>query len=233
MGLEALGAEVRVMPTIAIAPPEDWSALDAALERLDSYDWVTFTSVNTAQAFFGRLRERGKDSLPASLRLASVGDRTAEAMAAEGHPAHLVAEVATAVGLAAAMREAEDLRGKRVLFPRGDRARETLTVLLREAGAQVEDPVVYRTLSGMDAASIEALRDLLAKDAPDWIALTSPSTWIELLAAIAPEQVPSTVRLAAIGPSTAKAIRESGYDVGCEAQEPGLPGLIEAIAQAV
>lgn len=227
-GLEALGAEVRVIPTIAIAPPEDWAGLDACLERLDAYAWVAFTSVNAVEAFFGRLASR---RLSEGIRLAAVGGRTAEAMAALGHPAHLVAEVATAEGLAATLRSRTELVGQRVLFPRGDRARETLSVLLREAGAQVEDPIAYRTLSGMAPAAVSALREALAHEAFDWIALTSPSTWSELLKAIAPERVPPGVRLAAIGPSTARAIRESGYAVGCEAREPGVPGLLEAISQ--
>jgi uroporphyrinogen-III synthase len=219
------------MPTIAIAPPEDFTALDAALDALDSFAWVAFTSVNAVEAFFARLRERGLD-MPQALRRAAVGDRTAEALVAQGHPAHLVSMVATAVGLAAALRTEADLHGKRVLFPRSERAKDTLTTLLREAGARVTDPIAYRTLPGMDAEAAEALRKALLQGEIDWIALTSPSTWIELTEAIAPDRVPETVRLAAIGPSTARAIRESGYAVGCEAKEPGLAGLLEAIAQA-
>ncbi|HEY9900587.1 MAG TPA: uroporphyrinogen-III synthase [Pantanalinema sp.] len=230
-GLEALGAEVRVMPTIAISPPGDRAPLDAALDTLDAYAWAAFTSVNAVEAFFARLRERGA-RMPSTLRVAAVGDRTAEALASQGHPAHLVPKVATAVGLAEALRAEEDLHDKRFIFPRGDRASQTLATLLREAGARVEDPVAYRTVPGMDAEEAGRLKEALRHGGIDWIALTSPSTWIELLEAIAPERVPSTVRLAAIGPSTARAIRQSGYEVGCEAREPGLAGLLEAIARA-
>lgn len=229
-GLEALGAEVMVAPTIAIAPPEDWGPLDSALDDLDAYAWAAFTSVNAVEAFFARLDRAGR-RLPSTLRVAAVGDRTAEVLAAQGQPVHLVAPVATAVGLAGAMRE-QGMSGVRILFPRGDRASRTLATLLREAGAEVVDPVVYRTVPGMGPEEAECLRAALRQEAVDWIALTSPSTWVELLEAIAPERLPSAVRLAAIGPSTARAIRQSGYEVGCEASEPGLPGLLQAIAQA-
>ena len=34
-------------PTIEVIKPDDWHALDSAIERLGSYDWITFTSAAT------------------------------------------------------------------------------------------------------------------------------------------------------------------------------------------
>ncbi|HCI79776.1 MAG TPA: HemD protein, partial [Ktedonobacter sp.] len=46
--LRTLGAIPIEFPTIRIVPPDDWTQLDAALNRLytASYDWLIFTSVN-------------------------------------------------------------------------------------------------------------------------------------------------------------------------------------------
>ena len=51
--LQRLGANSLVMPTIRIVPLADLRALDEAIGRLATYDWLVFTSVN-AVAIFGK-----------------------------------------------------------------------------------------------------------------------------------------------------------------------------------
>ena len=50
-----LGGVVIECPTIEIQPPNDFLAFDRALARLDSYDWLIFTSVNSVEPFLARL----------------------------------------------------------------------------------------------------------------------------------------------------------------------------------
>lgn len=221
-GLEDLGAEVVVCPTIAIAPPEDWAPLDEALDHLDRYAWVLFTSRNAVTAFCDRL---GKRELPASLQLGAVGARTARVLSERGHAAKLVAEPATAQALAERLLARESLRGERVLFPRGDRARDVLPTMLRGAGVIVDDPIAYRTVS----AAGDRIESQL--EGVDWIVLTSPSTWHELLGMLGSEAQLHGVRLAALGPTTAEAIRQSGHEPACIANPPGLSGLLSALAE--
>ena len=57
--LGAAGADVIPCPTIEIVPPASWGPLDAAIDRLASFDWVVLTSVNGVAMFFDRLRARG------------------------------------------------------------------------------------------------------------------------------------------------------------------------------
>ena len=56
--LEQAGAETVELPSIRIAPPEDYAAMDAALDNLGSYDWVIFASANAVEAVFQRLQTR-------------------------------------------------------------------------------------------------------------------------------------------------------------------------------
>src|SRR3954447_8504600 len=49
--LEERGAEAIQAPTIRIAPPEDFEALDRACADAGSYDWIVLTSANAADAF--------------------------------------------------------------------------------------------------------------------------------------------------------------------------------------
>jgi len=53
--LMELGAEVLVQPAIRIEPPEDWSAVDAALARLNDFDWIVFSSSNGVRMLMERL----------------------------------------------------------------------------------------------------------------------------------------------------------------------------------
>src|SRR5262245_18858624 len=59
--LAAAGADVIPCPTIEIIPPETWTALDGAIGRIESYDWIVLTSVNGVAMFFDRLRAQHRD----------------------------------------------------------------------------------------------------------------------------------------------------------------------------
>lgn len=224
-GLEALGAQVVHLPLIAIGPPADWSPLDQALAALTGFDWVALTSGNAVAAVFDRLVSKG---LPVpAVRWAVVGSRTAEALRERGPEPELIAEPATAERLGELMAE-QGVAGQRVLFPRSDRARDVLPQLLHAAGAEVVSPVAYRTLSA--EVTGRELRELLP--GLGWITLTSPSTWHELLKALGTTPLPGHVRLAAIGPTTAEAVRTSGHEVACVAEPPGGKGLLAAMVRA-
>ncbi|HET9460404.1 MAG TPA: uroporphyrinogen-III synthase, partial [Gaiellaceae bacterium] len=105
--LEALGAEVSVVPLIEIRPVEDPRELEAAVDDLATYDWVVFTSVNGVAAVGERLSGIG------DTRVAAVGPVTADAIRELGVEPSFVAARASediAAGLGA-------LEGARVLLP--------------------------------------------------------------------------------------------------------------------
>ena len=58
-GLRALGAEPVEVPVLEIRPPGDFAPLDAALEQIDSYDWLILTSANAVRAVAERAAESG------------------------------------------------------------------------------------------------------------------------------------------------------------------------------
>ena len=140
--LRALGAQVVEAPAIRIVPLEDWGPVDAALDRLATYDWIVFTSVNAVEAFFGRLAA----PLPARLRFAAIGPATAEALVGRRVTPEVVPERFIAEDVYRALSDRVDLTGKKFLLPRADIAREALPRLLREAGADVDVVAIYRTV---------------------------------------------------------------------------------------
>jgi len=170
--LRARGARVIYFPVIRIAPPESWEELDGAIDRLESYRWIIFTSANGVAFFFRRLRERGRDIRDLKgIRIATIGPATASAVETLGIRVDLVPEEFISEGVVKAFA-GEDLRGRRVLLPRAEQARDVIPEGLAKMGADVDVATAYRTVrSDRNAAELESF---LAEDKVDVITFTSP-----------------------------------------------------------
>jgi uroporphyrinogen III methyltransferase/synthase len=204
--------------------PEDTSALDACVARLQEYDWIVFTSVNAVEFLTRRIddvrRLRG--------RICVIGAATKEAVEALRIRVDVVPEEGTAEGVAAAF-ELVDIRGKRVLFPRAAAGREVVPSALADMGAIVDAPETYRNIIPKDAeARVQAY--LASGHRADWITFTSPSTVSNFLSIAGREEL-QRMRVATIGSTTSEAARRNGLSVDAEANSPSVKGLIEAITR--
>jgi uroporphyrinogen III methyltransferase/synthase len=226
--LEAMGAEVLIAPTVDVLPVEDFAPLDVAIDRLDGYDWVVFTSTNGVRMFLDRLFARGKDLRALGrAKLAAIGSTTAEALARYHLRADLIPPSFRSESLAEEL--AKVAAGSHILLARADRGRTILQDELRDL-AVVEQVAVYRNV---DAESIPA--GVLARiefGSVDWITLSSPAIARRLHALLSPEarhRVGRDVKLAAISPVTTAAARELGWDVAAEATVHTWDGLVESM----
>ena len=127
---------------------------------------------------------------------------------------------------------AASLRNGRVLLPRSDRADDRLPSLLRETGTQLTEVVAYRTAvpESLDAGIV----DRVQRAEVDAIVFASPSAYHNLSDAIGAKrlaELSSRVDFAAIGPTTARALREAAARVAIEANESSAAGLADAIAK--
>ena len=224
--LERLGARVCACPTIEIRPPESYAALDEAIQGLDSFHWIVFTSYNAVKYFFGRLSDLGLDTRALGrCRVCAVGPKTAAALEPFGVRPDLVPSDYHAEGVVAAFAEL-DLSGKWVLFPRGDRAREVIPDELTRMGAQVLAPVAYENHTPQQIPD-ESLR-ALEQGRIDCVTFTSSST-VQNLARILGEdrflELMQGVRVASIGPVTSRSCRELGLEVHMEPAQYTLDAL--------
>ena len=222
--LAALGARVAEVPTIAMAPPESYAPLDAALAQLDTYDWLLATSANTARVLGERLALLGLQPRPK--QVAAVGRATAQALAALGFHVDLVPEPFVAESMIAALAPAA--AGRRILLARAAVARDVLPEALRAAGAQVDVVDAYRTILP------EESRELLVRaldDGPDGITFTSSSTVTNFVALLDNAGLPRPLALPAfsIGPITSATLREHGWPPAAEAAVHDIPGLVAAV----
>ncbi|HEX6961536.1 MAG TPA: uroporphyrinogen-III C-methyltransferase, partial [Lacipirellula sp.] len=127
--LTELGAEVLVQPAIEIGPPPDWTAVDATITDLTSFDWLVFSSANGVQYFLDRIEQQGGDMRALTgAKIAAIGPGTADALAAYHLHADLQPEVYRAEALAEALLPVAV--GKRVLLLRANRGREVLAETL-------------------------------------------------------------------------------------------------------
>jgi uroporphyrinogen-III synthase len=230
--LEALGADVRHLPMVSFAPLENSEHLDSALRRFPEFDWVLFTSQNAVRFVFRRgceLKSRRPAQPPRPL-IAAVGTATAQAARNLDIRVDYVAQNQTGESLAAELRK--EMAGMKVFLPRSDRADDRLPAALRASGADVLDVVAYRTTmpESVDSKILDSIRNA----AVNLVVFASPSAFGNFRAAIAPAgvaELSNKVQFAAIGPTTANAIREAGAQVAVEANASSATGLAEAIAE--
>lgn len=232
--LRALGAKPIVLPLITLAPLEDFSTLDQAIQLLAAshYDWVIFTSVNGVRFFCERLQALGYNALSMkTVKLAAIGPATAEALVQHGLKVnyrprrYLSEEIAAGIG---------DVRGQYILWPRANIARKQLAQALRAKGAWVDEVAAYRTRPA-DAKAAQ-LKKLLCDEPIDFITFTSASTvrhFAQLLGGLDLAQALKVVKVACIGPITARAAQELGIQVLIVAVEHTIEGLVRAIIKEV
>src|SRR4051812_16402275 len=230
--LRGFGAVPDEVPTISVEPPRNPLQMDKAVRGLveGRYEWIAFTSVNAVKAVREKFEEYGLDARAFSgLKIAAVGDKTAQAIAAWGLRADLVPSgEQSAAGLLADWPEFDDLLDpiNRVFLPRADIATETLVAGLIDLGWEVDDVTAYRTVRA--APPPAATRDAIKTGKFDAVVFTSSST-VRNLVGIAGKPHPSTV-IAVIGPATAKTAEEHGLRVDVLAPHPDVEALVDALA---
>ncbi|MGI6125430.1 MAG: uroporphyrinogen-III C-methyltransferase [Planifilum sp.] len=230
--IEALGGEAIEFPAIRITRPARQDLLDAALSRLEDYDWVVFTSVNGVRCFFRRLRELNLDiRRMAKAKVAAIGPQTAEALMGKG----LQVEVQPGEYRAEALVEAMASRvepGENVLLPRADIARKVLPRELERFGLKVTEVDAYDTRVGTEDAG-EVAR-LLEEGAIHVITFTSSSTvrnFVQALRTVREDwkSLVAPVQVACIGPITARTAEELGLEVDAVAETYTIDGLVDVL----
>src|SRR5262249_3386112 len=154
-----------------------------------------------------------------------------EALSRSGLPVAYIAGSHRGVALAAEL--AEQLRHRKVLLPRSDRANPDLPEALRHLGAQVTEVVAYRTLPA--AAAQEEVRRILDEDGADAIVLFSPSAVEQMVEVYGGDRLLSMqqrVVFAAIGPVTAAALRHAGVVRVHVAFDTTVSGILDCLAES-
>ncbi len=228
--LTEYGAECIQCPTIQVGPPPDWAGLDRAIETLDQYRWIVFTSVNGVDYFFRRLFENGLDVRALGhIKTAAIGPATADRLRTWGLKSDIVPESYRAESVVEAFT-AKMVKGSRILLPRAMEARSVLPVELTRMGALVDEVTAYETRQAENSATDLIAR--LTEETIDMVTFTSSSTVKNFHRLLPPDRVDRLmdgVSVASIGPITSQTARDLGLSVTIEADTYTIPGLIQAI----
>jgi uroporphyrinogen-III synthase len=225
--LRSKGATAVIAPMINFAVTDDQPALEAALAELaaGAFDWVTLTSATTVDVLMAH-----RTLIPASTKVAAVGETTAAALAAAGYKADLVpSEDNTARGL---LEQWTAVTGGviplKVLTLRSQDAIPVLTPGLERIGHDVRSVVAYQTV-GVPVADgvVEDVKN--AKF--DVILVTSGSVARQVAEQFG--EIPAQTTVVAVGPRTAKDAKALGLRIDVVAETPEPKFLVELLMNQV
>lgn len=222
------GALPISFPTISIVGPPDWRKFDAAVDHLESYNWLIFTSANGVSSFFDRLRERQKDIRDLrGIKICCIGPATARQIEVRGIRVDLVPEEFIAEGILKSFALL-DLAEQKILIPRASSARNILPQELKKQGATVDVVTAYQTVNS--GRKKEELEGLINEGKVDIITFTSSSTVTNFVAIMGSDYVlPPQVRIACIGPVTKAAAKKAGFKIDIEQQEYTMEGMVQSL----
>lgn len=199
--LEALGADPVIDPMLELVTTGEAPRTDA--------DYVVLTSPAAAEIVADLSWE------PGGARVCAIGDRTAAALEASGIDVDVVPETYTSRGLVETL--ADRIEGADIEVARSDHGTPDLLAGLRDAGATVNETVLYRLRRPENAGESA---ELVARGKLDAVLFTSALTVEHFLEAASDRGIEPVVReglsdiaVGAIGAPTAEAAQESGIEV--------------------
>jgi uroporphyrinogen III methyltransferase / synthase len=202
--LRELGLQVLLWPAVSVAAA-DTRPLDEALRSISEFDWIVFASRYAVAAVTERVA-----AAPANLRVAAVGQATAQVLHQRGWPVDLLPEDANAAALVSAFAT-KPISGMKVLFPASSRALPTIAAGLTQLGAKVVQVESYRTEPA--ALDVDACRSMIDRGGIGAVTFASPSAVIELERSLGKDffdRLLQSAKAVAIGPTTARELVARG-----------------------
>jgi uroporphyrinogen III methyltransferase/synthase len=227
--LKQAGAQVGLLPSLRVVPPDDLQPLDQAVAQLGHYRWLLLTSRQAIDPFLDSLWRQGGDARRLSdLRIAVVGPGTAKRLAERGLRADLIAPHPHRAASLAQLLEPQ-VAGQRCLWPCGVGAGPELVERLQQAGARVDRVAAYRAapVTELDPHLIAQL----AMGRIDWVSVCSSATADALHASLGPAAL-RRCRLASFSPSITHRLEQLGYEVAAESAETRPAALVAAMVRA-
>ena len=227
--LEAYGAECLLFPTIKISEPDDWTECNKALLEINNYDWIIFNSANGVRYFWNRARVL--NSKEYKNKIAVVGKKTLRELESFGLKADLIPETFSASGLIESFQK-KNIRGKRILNPSSEIARDELQIGLKKLGAVVNRITVYKNECSQNQSTDDIL-NAIEQNAIDAVLFFSPSAFNCFTQILGPKVCGnlrnSKTIIAAIGSTTAETIKQGGFKVEIIPEKGFQEYMVEAV----
>ena len=233
--LERHGARVIACPTLEIGEPEDYAALDEAVDNLFGYHWLIFSNANSAEYFLRRFQQLNHEiSELDSLRLGAIGEATARKLGESHIHVDLIPERFASAAVFDAIENyvggRDALRGLNFLIPRANISHDLLPQLLEDSGARADVVPAYRTVTG--TLELTQIGALLAGGGIDCLVFTSPDgveAFAQLFDTNDLPRVLKEIAVACINEATTQAAAELGLHVDVIPAESTVAALTCAV----
>lgn len=237
--LKEYGADVIEFPTIEIVPPKKWDGIDMAIKRLSKpvhagskqgYDWAIFTSINGVKYFVQRLKKHGKDIRELKgIKICAIGPKTKEGIEGLGIRVDFMPKEYRAEGIIKGLGK---VKGKNILLPRAEVAREILPEELIKRGAKVDVVSAYRTVK--PKVKTDEIRGLFKKGKIALVTFTSSSTvanFLDMFKKGEGIEFLKNVKVASIGPITKNTANGYGIETTIMPNQYTVPALADVIVK--
>ncbi len=230
-GLEANGAHVTEFPVIKITELQESGRLERALNRLNSYSWLIFTSANGVAIFFKQLSLLRLDIRKLyGIKIAVIGSATEKALISKGLYPDYVPEKFSTRELLSGLLEKIDSSDK-ILLIDSELSRPELTEGFKKYSIAFDEIAVYTTEPHNNLENkLEFIVPELNR--ADYITFASPSAVKAFVTILGQERIKKlSAAVICIGPVTANAAAEEGISVKAVADQYNAEGIIEKIIE--
>lgn len=226
-----------LMPIIETCYLSNYTKLDTALERIDEFDWILFTSRNGITAFFYRMNDL---NIPVSVlekcQLSALG-KDAESLLSFCGKVDLIPTESSPAGIVAELAKLPEIHKKKVLIPAPEVVGlpepdvvPNLITDLQQLGIEVTRVPSYIT-QGLDTSIYGIELDLIRQGKIDVIAFSSTAEVESFLTMVDSQSNYERCIIACFGPYTTANARKLGVNVSIVAKDySSFEGFAEAIA---
>ncbi len=227
------GAKVLDLPALVIGPPKKWDDLDKALNALETFDWIVFSSSNGVKAVEERLQTMSLSLVNNSnrLKIAAVGRKTAISLKKMG----VIPDFVPPKFVADSLIEHFPFIGEelKMLIPRVQSGGRTiLAESFGEAGMKVVEVAAYESSCPKQIPE-RTVKALLNREV-DAIIFTSGKTVVHTAQLLFQrfgndwQKNLDEINLISIGPQTSLSCKKYFSRVDQEAEPHDLEGLVNA-----
>ncbi|MCE5221226.1 MAG: uroporphyrinogen-III C-methyltransferase [Clostridium sp.] len=197
--LVQLGAEVTSFNSIEIKSSSN--NLENYINKLEDYDHMVFTSVNSVETFFDYLIEKDYDIRRIKAKISAIGDATAKALKQRSIACFAKAKEFVGEGLISILKT-HLKENEKLLLPCSEKSRAYIYEELLKTGVHVDKVFIYDTVCG-------SVANKRAFDEVDIVFFTSPSTVRNMVDMLGVEEIKKK-KVIAIGPKTNESLEELG-----------------------
>lgn len=197
--LVELGAEVTSFNSIEIKSSAN--NLDKYINKLEDYDHMVFTSVNSVEIFFDYLIEKYYDIRRIKAKISAIGHATENALNKRGIICFAKAKEFIGEGLVSILTP-HLKENEKLLLPCSAKSREYIYEELTKTGIEVDKVYIYDTVCG-------SVVNKKSFDEVDIVFFTSPSTVKNMVEMLGIDEIKKK-KVIAIGPKTNEPLEKLG-----------------------